>query len=228
MRYWLVMPAAGAGRRFGGGTCKQYRQLAGRTVIEWALAPFLADPRCAGACVALAADDARFSTLPVSGAARLRVVPGGAQRADSVLAGVDACGADGNDWVLVHDAARPCIEAAEIDRLLVAGASGEGALLAQPLSDTLKRADSAGRVQRTEPREQLWRALTPQMFRAGALSAALRTALAQGRVPTDEAQAMEWAGVAPLLVAGSALNIKVTVAADLALAEMVLRMRGEG
>ncbi len=223
------MPAAGSGQRFGGDLPKQYQLLAGRAIIEWALAPFLADARCAGLCVALAADDARFAQLPATSDPRLRTVHGGAQRADSVAAALAGCGAGAEDWVLVHDAARPCLASEELERLLAAASQGgEGALLALPLADTLKRSGEDDRVQRTEPRERLWRALTPQMFRAGRLLEALELARAAGQVPTDEAQAVEAMGGAPLLVAGSALNIKVTTPADLALAEAILRMRGGG
>lgn len=229
MRYWLVMPAAGSGQRFGGGLPKQYCGLAGKTLIEWALAPFLADVRCAGLCVALAPDDAGFARLPVASDPRVRTVRGGAERADSVGAALAACGAGPDDWVLVHDAARPCLSRGELDRLLdVAPRAPDGALLGLPLADTLKRAAGDGQVLRTESREQMWRALTPQMFRRGALAQALQAAAASRRAPTDEAQAIEWMGGAPLLVTGSALNIKVTARADLDLAQAILGMREGG
>lgn len=223
MRYWLVMPAAGSGQRFGAAVPKTYAALAGRTLIEWSLAPFLADARCAGLCVALAADDTRFAALPVAREQRLLTVTGGAQRADSVAAALEGIPAGDGDWVLVHDAARPCVTAGEIDDLLEAAAgSRDGALLALPLADTLKRAGAGDVVAATPPREGLWRALTPQAFRAGMLREALQRARVSRQSPTDEAQAIEWMGGAPLLVAGSALNIKVTRAADLALAEAIL------
>ncbi|MGC4027601.1 MAG: 2-C-methyl-D-erythritol 4-phosphate cytidylyltransferase [Steroidobacteraceae bacterium] len=229
MHYWLVMPAAGSGQRFGGALPKQYQRLAGRAIIEWALAPFLADSRCVGIRVALAADDRQFAQLPAACDPRLRAVRGGARRADSVAAGIAACQMQQDDWVLVHDAARPCLTSEELDGLLAAAVPGcDGALLALPLTDTLKRAGSDGQVQCTEPREHLWRALTPQMFRAGMLTRALEDAAAAGRTPTDEAQAVEWLGHVSVLVAGSALNIKVTTPADLALAEAILRLRGGG
>ena len=216
------MPAAGSGARFGHSVPKQYATLAGRTVIEWALAPFLNDERCLQIVVALAADDTRFATLPVSRDARLVTVPGGTQRADSVAAALAAVGGGDDDWVLVHDAARPCVSADEIRMLLDAAPGSSGALLALPLADTLKRASGTRHVVETPSRESLWRALTPQMFPRALLSRALDAAREAGRIPTDEAQAVEWQGGEPLLVPGSPRNIKVTEAADLALAESIL------
>jgi 2-C-methyl-D-erythritol 4-phosphate cytidylyltransferase len=227
LRYRLVMPAAGSSQRFGQELPKQYMPVAGRTVIEWSLAPFLADPRCLEIVVAIAATDARFARLPVAGQAKVRAVAGGAQRADSVLAGLESLQAPADEWVLVHDAARPCVSREEINALLDSAADDAvGGLLAVPLADTLKR-EADGRVHETPSRELLWRALTPQMFRLGALRAALAHARAGKRVPTDEAQALEWQGERPRLVAGSPLNLKVTTAADLALAAAILSQRGE-
>lgn len=233
-QYWLVVPAAGRGQRFGAALPKQYLPLHGRSLLEWALSPFLADGACAGAVVAVAADDAQWSAVAPRLGARVRAVPGGAERADSVLAALVALRAAGvaeSAWVLVHDAARPCVTHGEIAALrdtVNAHAKGEpldGGLLALPLADTLKRGEAhehGVRVQDTVPRESLWRALTPQMFRLGALHAALSAARAAGRTPTDEAQAIEWAGGAPRLVAGEATNLKVTTPADLALAARIL------
>jgi 2-C-methyl-D-erythritol 4-phosphate cytidylyltransferase len=227
LRYWLVMPAAGSGQRFGQELPKQYMPLAGRTVIECSLAPFLADSRCAGAVIAIAANDRRFGGLALAKEPRLRTVTGGQQRADSVLSALESLQAPDDDWVLVHDAARPCVSRGEIDALLLAaGTDAVGGLLAVPLSDTLKR-EQSGRVRETPSRESLWRALTPQMFRLGALRSALQAARDAGRSPTDEAQALEWAGQQPVLVAGSPQNIKITTAADLELAAAILLKRGE-
>jgi 2-C-methyl-D-erythritol 4-phosphate cytidylyltransferase len=178
--------------------------------------------------VALAAGDARFAALPVARDPRVHSVIGGARRSDSVLAALESVAAAEDEWVLVHDAARPCVSRAEIDALIdAAGSDAVGALLAQPLADTLKRGSAAGRVIDTPARESLWRAQTPQAFRLGPLRAALRAAHAQNRTPTDEAQAMEWQGKEARLVPGSALNMKITEATDLALAAMVLAQRGE-
>jgi 2-C-methyl-D-erythritol 4-phosphate cytidylyltransferase/2-C-methyl-D-erythritol 2,4-cyclodiphosphate synthase len=223
--YWLVMPAAGRGRRMAGegAAPKQYLPLAGRTVLEHALAPFLADPACAGVVVALAADDERFATLPVARDPRVAVVAGGTERRDSVAAGLrwltERLGAE-DPWVLVHDAARPCLPRTDLARLLAAlPGAPDGALLAVRVADTVKRADGAGRVLATVPREALHRAQTPQAFRLKALSAAL--AACPGA--TDEASAVEAAGARPLLVAGSAANVKLTEPGDLALAGRLLR-----
>lgn len=198
-------------------------------MLEWALAPFAADARCRGLALALAPGDSRGADLAGQlGFAALRVAAGGAERGHSVLNALDALAADAaqpGDWVLVHDAARPCVDPAEIDALLAAcSAAGRGGLLALPVADTVKRA-SGGDVERTEPRAELWRALTPQMFRLGELRAALRAALEAGRLPTDEAQAMEWRGARPLLVPGRASNLKVTAAEDFALAAALLAAR---
>lgn len=217
------MPAAGSGRRFGAAVPKQYLSLAGKTVIEHALAPFLADARCRQIVVAIHPADTTFQMLPPARDARLRTVAGGEQRCDSVrnaLLGIDG---PVDDWVLVHDAARPCLSAAELSALLTeCGNDDVGGLLAAPLSDTLKRGDAQQRVVATTPRDSLWRALTPQMFRLGLLRDSLLAAQAAGRQPTDEAQAVEWRGHAPRLVAGRAANLKITSPADLPLAAAVL------
>ena len=229
-RYWLVMPAAGAGRRFGAETPKQYAPLEGRTVIEWALAPFLGDARCARIVVALAAADGHFARLPLR--SRATVAPGGAERSESVLSALRALApeAQASDWVLVHDAARPCLDAQDLERLVSRLAQHPvGGLLGVRVADTLKRSEPDGQpvsaVLGTQERAGLWRALTPQMFRYGALRAALDAAHAAGRHPSDEAQALEWQGERPLLVEGSASNLKVTTAADLVLAAAILRAR---
>jgi 2-C-methyl-D-erythritol 4-phosphate cytidylyltransferase len=234
MRYWLVMPAAGAGQRFGAALPKQYAPLEGRTVIEWALAPFLEDPRCAHAVVAVAPGDrhwdgvaGRLAAAAAGGASRVTSVTGGEARSRSVrlaLAALEARAAP-DDWVLVHDAARPCLAAADLERLLAALAGHAlGGLLASPVRDTLKRASDGG-VSATVERSGLWRALTPQMFRFRPLCAALDAAHAAARLPGDEAEALEWLGERPLLVEGAATNLKITGADDLTLAAAILRAR---
>lgn len=222
MKYFLVMPAAGSGRRFGGALPKQYAPLCGRTVIEWALAPFLRDRRCEACIIALAASDPYWKSPAVG---KAKVTEGGAERSHSVRNGLTALAgrAQESDWVLVHDAARPCLREADLDRLLGhLAAHPVGGLLASPASDTLKRADASGRVIETVERTGLWRALTPQMFRYGRLCEALDRAHAAHRRPTDEAQAIEWLGERPELVEGSAANLKITTAADLTLAAALL------
>jgi 2-C-methyl-D-erythritol 4-phosphate cytidylyltransferase len=241
MRYWLVMPAAGVGRRFGNTKPKQYAPLQGRTVIEWALAPFLMDPSCAGVSISLAADDPywgevadRLAKLP-GRTPELIFAGGGVERSHSVRKGLAALGsrALADDWVLVHDAARPCLSSNDLQHLLDRlGTHRVGGLLATPAADTLKRASlerpPAGadpEVAQTVDRAALWRALTPQMFRYEMLCDALDRCLATNRLPTDEAQALEWTGEHPVLVQGSAANIKITSADDLVLAAALLNAR---
>lgn len=224
-RYWVVMPAAGVGRRLAGeGLPKQYRPLAGRTVIEHALAPFLADPQCVGIVVALGAADDRFAHLAVSADGRVRTTTGGAERRDSVLAGLDVVAALSTDdpWVLVHDAARPCLPVTDLQRLCAAlETAADGALLALPVADTVKRADAQQHSVATVPRDGLWCAQTPQAFRLQSL----RAALVDCAQATDEASAMEQAGYRPLLVAGSADNLKITRPGDLEFAALLLARR---
>src|SRR3984957_5427985 len=232
MRYWIVMPAAGAGRRFGGS--KQYALLGDQTVLETALRPFLEDPQCLGGSLLLGADDPHRSRLVAALPARVSVDEGGSERAHSVCNGLRAleARAAADDWVLVHDAARPALSAGDLQRLLPhGGLDTVGALLAAPVADTVKRAqDGSGqsgvrRCAATLPRESLWLAQTPQMFRYAPLRAALERALAEGRTPTDEAQAMEWAGQAALLVQAQDSNLKITTATDLPLLQAILRHR---
>mgnify|MGYP000187830403 CR=1 FL=1 len=207
---------------------KQYLQLAGRTVLEWSIAPLLAREDCAGVVVVLASGDQRWATLPVARDTRVRTAIGGGERADSVRAGLQALNESlsVDDWVLVHDAARPCLRPDELASLIdrVRG-DAVGGLLAAPLVDTLKRSDGADRVAETVSRAGLWRAMTPQMFRVGLLTRALGEAAQRGVAVTDESQAVELLGLRPLLVAGSADNIKITVADDLLRAARILAMR---
>lgn len=232
MRYFVVMPAAGSGQRFAAATPKQYAPLAGSTVIEQALARFEADPDCAGIVVAVSPADA---TWPAIAARRTRVIEtaaGGEQRAHSVRNALRALAehARDDDWIMVHDAARPCLTTADIQLLKrELAAHPVGGLLAVPVADTLKRAleprSHVTHVDETVDRSGLWRAVTPQVFRLGALLRALEAAIAAGRLPTDEAQAIEWSGQRPQLVAGRADNIKVTTAEDLAIASAILGLQ---
>lgn len=221
---WCVIPAAGKGLRAGGDRPKQYQAIAGRPMIRHTLDRLAAHPRIAGIVLALAAGDDTFAGIDAIGGKPLRWVTGGGERSDSVLAGLGGLPGTVPDdaFVLVHDAARPCVRADDITRLIEQAGRGEGGLLGAPLRDTLKRADAAHRSVETEPREGRWRAFTPQMFRRGALTHALRLAADAGIVVSDEAMAMERTGVAPLLVEGSEDNIKVTTPADFALAEFLL------
>ena len=207
---------------------KQYLPLAGRTVIEWSLAPFLEQERTSGVVVVLAESDPRWSQTALAGHAKIITTTGGAERMDSVLAGLRVLEtrAAPRDWVLVHDAARPCLSSADLDRLIRELSNDEvGGLLAAPVVDTLKRADDQQRVDRTVPREKLWRALTPQMFRFELLRRAMLNAIHNGICVTDEAQAVEALGLRPKLIAGDADNIKITLPEDLPRAERILRSR---
>jgi 2-C-methyl-D-erythritol 4-phosphate cytidylyltransferase len=228
-RAWAVVPAAGSGRRMGADVAKQYLPLRGRPLLAHALAPLFACARIEAVVLVVAPGDTRWAEAIPTGP-RLLTADGGAERCHSVLHGLD-CLADRaapDDWVLVHDAARPCLSGEELDALFAALAHDPmGGLLAVPLADTLKAADESGRVSRTLPREGLWRALTPQMFRYGLLRKSLADAIAAGVVVTDEAAAIEHSGHRPALVAGRAANLKVTGPEDLALAEAVLRCREE-
>jgi 2-C-methyl-D-erythritol 4-phosphate cytidylyltransferase len=231
MRYFVVMPAAGSGRRFSANIPKQYAGLGGATVIEHALAPFEADPDCAGIVVAVAADDTLWPAIAARRTRLIETAPGGSERAHSVHSGLIVLGSRvrDDDWIMVHDAARPCLSQDDLAALKKELAAHEvGGLLAIPLADTLKRAADSGAssaVASTIDRDGVWRAVTPQMFRFGMLLRALEMALAAQRSPTDEAQALEWAGHRPRLVAGRADNIKVTTADDLRLAAAILMLR---
>ncbi len=225
-RIWFVIAAAGQATRYGGPVPKPYLRIAGRTLLEHGLRTFGSVKGIAGGVVVLASGDRRFERLPLAVRRRVAAVAGGPTRATSVLHGLQALvTAKPGDWVLVHDAARPCLRRQDVEGLIAACRRNPvGGLLAVPVADTVKQADDRGRSVRTLPRERLWRAQTPQMFRHGLLLGALTQALAAGFEPGDEAAAIEKLGKAPLLVEGSPLNVKVTRPADLAFAEAVLRL----
>lgn len=217
--FWVVIPAAGIGSRMRADRPKQYLQLAGRTILEHTLDCFLGHPRLKGLVLSLAADDHYWPALPAAADSRISRVEGGAERADSVLAGLLRLlelGAQPEDWVLVHDAARPNLARGDLDQLLAELADDPvGGLLAVPARDTLKRIGADGRVAETVDRSLIWQAYTPQMFRFAALHHALADALVAGAAVTDEASALEWAGLAPKLVEGRADNLKITRPEDL-------------
>lgn len=225
VRYWAVVPAAGGGVRFGGAVPKQFSALGSTTVLEAALAPLVAHPEISGIVLVLAANDSRGQALAERLHPRVRSVAGGALRAQSVRNGLAALAASASehDWVLVHDAARPCLPAADLERLMRELKDDPvGGILAAPVGDTLKQESESGRIERSVDRGGLWRALTPQMFRFGLLRAALDAALGAGLDVTDDAAAIERAGLKPRLVAGSASNIKITQPGDLAMAAGIL------
>lgn len=225
---WALVPAAGSGRRFGGEVPKQYLHAAGKPLIEHALEALLSHPGIDGAVVALAAGDPLWPGWTTLHGKPVVACSGGGERADSVLAALQALpdGVADDELLLVHDAARPNLGAGDITKLVeAASAHADGAILAAPVRDTLKRADLATKIASTEPRDGLWRALTPQAFRRGLLRRALESARADGIVVTDEAMAVERLGLHPALVEGREDNLKVTTPADLALAEFLLGRR---
>jgi 2-C-methyl-D-erythritol 4-phosphate cytidylyltransferase len=227
---FALIPAAGSGTRLTGAVPKQYMQLAGRPML-WHAVRAVCVPQVAAVFVVLAAADGRFARHDWDAFAG-KVNPlycGGETRRDSVLNGLNAVrdSVDADDWVLVHDAARPCLPAADLSRLIAEGEGDAiGAILALPVADTVKSAgkDEAGvqRIAATQDRSQLWLAQTPQMFRAGLLM----QALAHAPGATDEAAAVEQLGLRPRLVLGSRQNLKVTYAEDVAIAEAILARRG--
>jgi 2-C-methyl-D-erythritol 4-phosphate cytidylyltransferase len=230
-KIWTVIPAAGVGKRMGAGIPKQYLELNGRSVIEHSLRAFSEHPRVSGVVVVLGPEDSYWQTLSIANAPAVTTVPGGSERCYSVLNGLVALEgrAHEDDWVMVHDAARPCISRDDIDRLIDAVANHPvGGILAVPVHDTLKRAAEGDRIDVTVDREGLWRAFTPQMFRMGRLKNALVDAEIQGRLVTDEASAMEAMGDHPLLVEGNAENIKITRPEDLPLAGYYLGRDASG
>ncbi len=230
--YFALVPAAGSGSRMGhdaaGGIPKQYLTLLGRPLIDHALAALCAVPRIIRVFVVLSPDDTEWSRHDRSlfGSKLAPLFCGGATRAESVRNGLRAtAGQVGvNDWVLVHDAARPCLASWHVEALIDAVGDDEaGGILAVPVADTLKRADREGRIGATVPREDLWQAQTPQMFRHGAL----RRALESHTGVSDEAGAMEAQGFRPRLVASDPTNLKVTYPLDLQLASWILEHRDD-
>lgn len=225
VRRWAVVPAAGQGTRFRSALPKQYTPLLGRPMLSWTLAALLDAPGIAGIVVALAPDDTRWPALDEAADPRVRRCLGGSRREQSVARGLEALAgvASDTDWVLVHDAARPCLRREDLDLLFDRlDTDPVGGLLAVPASDTLKQSNPSGQVLATVPRDGLWRALTPQMFRFGLLRRALALCLERERVVTDEASAVESLGLQPRLLRGRADNIKVTGPEDAALAEAIL------
>ena len=217
-----IVPAAGIGSRMGADCPKQYLTLAGKTILEHTLGCLLSHPAIARVIVALAPHDGWFEQLTVAADPRILRVEGGIERAYSVL---NALHVAQGKWVLVHDAARPCLCHGDLDKLITTAMACDGAILGSRVRDTMKRTDGAGNIVATVEREQLWHALTPQMFPTGTLKRALEEGLALGALITDEASAMERAGFTVKMVEGRADNIKVTRPEDLSLAELFLQQQ---
>ena len=225
-----LIPAAGRGTRYGGDMLKQYLPILGKAVMTHSIQLFQYHPMVCSVTVILAEDDQLFEPTVGRAAANVARVIGGKTRAESVRNGLAYLmeSYSESDWVLVHDAARPCLSDKSLDRLLEQGLStSDGAILAMPVTDTLKRSGDSHEIISTEDRTGLWVAQTPQLFRMGVLAKAIDLGREAGCELTDEASAMEFAGYHPKLVMGSAANIKVTHAGDLAIAEALLKRKDQ-
>ncbi len=223
-----VVPAAGVGSRMKADRPKQYLQIHGKTILEHTVEKLLSHPQVSKIVVAVSDDDPYYLELPLNLNPQVIRVSGGTERADSVLSALDYIAQQQlSDWVMVHDAARPCIQLSDIDKLISGAMTHDvGAILAAPVRDTMKRG-AQGQIEHTVDRVDLWHALTPQMFRAKPLRKVLSEALQQGVSITDEASAFEWKGLSPALIAGRSDNFKITQPEDLALAEFYLSQNKE-
>ncbi len=230
IRYWAVIPAAGVGTRMQADIPKQYLSINNKTILARTLELFCSHPRIESVVVAISDKDKIWPTLDIGSHPKIIVTRGGAERCHSVLNGLNALlgKADSSDWILVHDAVRPCLRKEDIDSLIDALNRHEiGGLLGLPVRDTMKRADQSSTVQETVEREGLWHALTPQMFHFRTLMESLQKSLSEDFIVTDEAQVIELNGLKPLLVEGHSDNIKITCNHDLALAELYLSRQEE-
>lgn len=224
-QYWALIPAAGTGKRMGEETPKQYLKLKNKTIIEHTVSIFTNHPKISKVVVVLHAEDTQWSHFPLSKSEKIITTVGGETRADSVMQGLNRLKetASQNDWVLVHDAARPCLTTETLDRLIESVQDHPiGGLLATPIADTLKKVNANHSVQETVSREKLWAAQTPQLFRFGILMDAMQKALASDIRITDESSAIEFSGKHPLVIKGDPKNIKITTPEDLKIAENYL------
>ncbi|MFA0472002.1 2-C-methyl-D-erythritol 4-phosphate cytidylyltransferase [Vibrio sp. 10N.222.51.E8] len=223
-----VVPAAGVGSRMKADRPKQYLKIHDKTILEHTIEKLLSHPQVAQIVVAISDDDPYYPDLALNLNPQVIRVSGGSERADSVLSALDYIAQQQlNDWVMVHDAARPCIQLSDIDKLISGAMTHDvGAILAAPVRDTMKRG-AQGQIEHTVDRVDLWHALTPQMFRSKPLRKVLSEALQQGVSITDEASAFEWKGLSPALIAGRSDNFKITQPEDLALAEFYLSQNKE-
>ncbi|MFM2485770.1 2-C-methyl-D-erythritol 4-phosphate cytidylyltransferase [Celerinatantimonas yamalensis] len=219
-RFSAVIPAAGIGQRMAADSPKQYLPINGKAILSYSVELFLDEPSIAQVVIALHPDDHWFNQLAISKHPKVTTVIGGAERVDSVLAALAQLSDD--DWVLVHDAARPCLTPTDLHKLLTLAQKGESAILACPVRDTMKWAGATGLIEHTVDRRALWHAMTPQSFNCGLLRQVLKDAVNANVHVTDEASAMEWAGFAVRLVRGRYDNLKVTHPEDLPLAEFLI------
>lgn len=228
--YWAIVPAAGIGSRMGADIPKQYLEIHGKTILEHTLDRLLQLPHLTGIVLLVNPFDERWPTLSMIHHDKIKVVDGGHERCDSVLNGLYALEEylQPLDWVMVHDAARPCVDLADIEQLVdELGAHLVGGILGVPVSDTIKRLNENYGIEETVDRRVLWQAQTPQMFRYGVLAKAMREALHLGLAVTDEASAVEAAGYVPLMVEGRRDNIKITRPEDLPMAELILKLQSD-
>nr|WP_086207583.1 2-C-methyl-D-erythritol 4-phosphate cytidylyltransferase [Acinetobacter sp. ANC 4204] len=223
-KLWAIIPAAGSGSRFSKSELKQYQMIGQKTVLEHTVSRLNHLP-LQGYVLAIGSDDDVAQSLPFTNMEKVHFCEGGAERVDSVLNALRSLSAiaDAEDWVLVHDAARPCVTQDCLWQLVdTAIQFNTGAILAIPVRDTLKRVVSAQNIQETIDRSELWQAQTPQIAKLGVLKSAIEHALAANAVITDEASALEFVGQPVQVVQGRSDNIKITYPDDLELARLIL------
>lgn len=221
-QFTVVVPAAGVGKRMRSSCPKQYLSIENKTILEHTVLRLLSHEAIGHVIIALGEDDEYFPNTSLASNENVSCVIGGKERVDSVLAGLKSISAE-QQWVLVHDAARPCFKHRDLSQLITYCIEHDhGGILASPVRDTMKLANAQQLVSTTLERSQMWHALTPQMYKAAELTHAINSALANSIVITDESSAMEASGYASGLVSGSSDNIKITQPEDLSLAEFIL------
>ena len=219
----VVIPAAGVGKRMRADIPKQYLKLGNKTILERTVDVFLQMESCiADIIIAIGEQDGYFSELNLTANPRVKVCYGGKERLNSVLNGLKTAS---SEYVLVHDAARPCVQPDDIEKLISEACNEHGGILVSRVADTMKRTDADGRITETVSRDKLFHALTPQLFNRQKLIHAYEKAIAQNLVLTDEASAMEQDGYMPKAVLGAASNIKITEPFDIQLAEFFLKLQ---
>lgn len=226
--YWCVVPAAGIGSRVGLEYPKQYLMLHNKTVLEHTLERLLLIPQFRKILLPLHMDDTYWPQLSLAKNARIHTLQGGAERSHSVLNALEYLKrvGDERDWVLVHDAARPCVTLESIlDLMQALEQNPVGGILGIPVSDTVKKVAASSKIEKTIDRQSLWQAQTPQMFRLGLLHSSLRKAIDEQHLVTDESSAMEFCGYSPLMVEGRTDNIKITRPDDVALVRFILEQQ---
>ena len=224
-KYWVIIPAAGTGQRMGGAIPKQYVSVCGKTVIEHTIDNFIDRKEIESICVSISKSDKYWSTLPISKNKKIITTVGGSERYQSVYNGLSAIKdeADNDDWVLVHDAVRPCLTKSVIDRLITEISSDVvGGILALPCTETMKRINNSNEVEETINRQTAWRAQTPQMFKYKKLLLAIEKVIDENIFITDEAMAMEFSNYKPVVILGDENNIKITHKIDLKQLELFL------